>query len=519
MLRNSALICRASRRVCRPEVHASYFAAGQNRASDWICKSPPWANDDYHIRRTKRHFSDRLLGYSPMAPSSTPNPVTPSFNPDGTPVSRIPTAKDVTTTGGVWAPTSAKRDKLIELRLGLQEGQESLDDAASPEQRLDLDLADGIKLIARTTDSIAVESVESVPQLKHLSEWLVQQQTKQPEFFYDEAQFVAHMDVISEKITGLISQLPAESLQNVRDFFDPEEAIAEEVANIKESELEYLDKPFEVATLRMRLLLAKAAVDHAKASWKILTTVSDGDVDRAAVKGETVPPQAVSLTKLYKYIFTHASGTCSERVDAAWALLDRDEDGLLDESEMNEVVFLCLAPLQAALKSLFADTLEAYPVRTPLPEMGSTEIPEPPKGWRQRRKEKKVKKDLVKLFDNATKNHFQDEVEVSHRLRCIYAWAEKQHQGNKLDNVLVDEGWTGRKRYVELSPKISLPEFREVQQEHFTHLDRMGKEILKSFREDLWVQQGKGRERVELIRDCLAFLTVVSVADYLILMS
>jgi len=46
----------------------------------------------------------------------------------------------------------------------------------------------------------------------------------------------------------------------------------------------------------------------------------------------------------------------------------------------------------------------------------------------------------------------------------------EKHQGNKLDSVLVeDEGWTGRKRYVELSPKISLPEFREVQQEHFTH--------------------------------------------------
>ena len=122
------------------------------------------------------------------------------------------------------------------------------------------------------------------------------------------------------------------------------------------------------------------------------------------------------------------------------------------------------------------------------------------------------------MFKNATKNHFIDEVEINHRLRCIYAWAEKEHQGNKLDSVLVeDEGWTGRKRYVELSPKISLPEFREVQQEHFTHLDRVGKEILKSFREDLWIQQGKRRQQSELIRDCLAFLAVVSVADYLIL--
>lgn len=475
------------------------------------------------MRVVKRDFSDRLLGYSPMAPSIPNNPTTTSepskLNEDGTLVKRIPTAQDVSSTGGVWAPTSAKRDKLGELRVALIEGQESLDDAATPEQRLDLYLADGMRLMAQTADGLAVEDMESVKPLKDLSEWLVREQSRQPEFFYDEAQFTAHLDVVSEKITSLLAELSQLPLIEVRDFYDPQQAIAEEVSKLQESELHLQDKNFQVSMLRLRLLLAKAAAEHAKASWKILTTVSDADVDRAAVKSEVVPPQAVTLAKLYKFIFTHASGTCSERVDAAWELLDRDEDGLLDEIEMHEVAFLCLAPVQAAMKLLFQEALEAYPVRKPLPEIGSADTPEPPMGWRQRRKEKKTKKQLLKLFGNATKNHFQDEVEINHRLRCIYAWAEKEHQSNKLDSVLVDEGWTGRKRYVELSPKISLSEFREVQQEHFTHLDRIGKEIVNSFREDLWVHQGKGRERSELIRDCLAFLAVVSIADYLILMS
>jgi hypothetical protein len=304
----------------------------------------------------------------------------------------------------------------------------------------------------------------------------------------------------------------------VRDFLDPADAIEEEIPNLDESQARLQDSSFEDATLRFRLMLAQAAAEHAKKSWKALTTMSDADVDRSAVRGEVVVPQGVSLARVYTYIFEHASGTCSDRVDAAWALIDRDNDGLLDESEMNDVAFLCVAPVQATLIKVFEQALEASPVRAPLAELGRSVVPEAPQGFRARRKDKKVKKELLKMFMSTTKNHFIDEVEINHRLRCIYAWAEKQHQNNKLDSVLVeDEGWTGRKRYVELSPKISLAEFREVQQEHFKHLDRIGKEILKSFREDLWVQQGKRRQRSELIRDCLVFLSVVSVADYLIL--
>lgn len=452
---------------------------------------------------------------APGNPSATPA----MKNPDGS-IKRIPTAEDVSSSGGVWAPTSAKRDKLGELKTALEENQDSLDDAASSDELLDLYFADGLRLIVQTTDEIPAD-LES-PTIQKFSEWLVESQQKSPEFLYDEIQFVAHLDTISEYLTGELSALaPDRSLREVRDFLDPSEAKEEELPNMNADHVGLHDDAFAESVLRFRLLLASSAVNHLKESWKVLTTVSDGDVDRKAVKGEEVLPQAVEMAKVYKFLFSHVSNTCSERVDSAWELIDRDGDGLLDESEMNDAIFLCVTPVQLALTTLFGEALNAAPARRGLPDLEESEeeAVAPAPGWRERRKESRVKKRLGRLFQGAVKNHLQDEVEISHRLRCAYAWAEKEHQGNKLDSVLVDEGWSGRKRYVELSPKISLAEFREVQAVHFTHLDRLGKEIMSSFREDLWVQQGKGRQNRELMRDCLAFLTAVSIADYLILMS
>jgi hypothetical protein len=320
-------------------------------------------------------------------------------------------------------------------------------------------------------------------------------------------------------LTRLMISLPADTLlREVRDFYDPKGVPEEELPKIKESELSLQDAVFDKAVIRFRLQLAQAAAEHLRVSWKTLTTLSDADVDRAATKGETIEREAktLSLPKVHAVLMAHITGTCADRADVMWELLDRDADGLLDEHEMNQMAFLCLAPVQAALVDLFQDALDAYPVRAPLMESGS-EVPVP-KGRRQRRKEAKIKKQLLKLFQKTCKNHFDDEAEINHRLRCIYAWAEKAHQDNKLDSVLVDAGWSGRQRYVELSPKISLPEFREVQQVHFTHFDRMGAEILSSFREDLWVWQGKGRQDQTLMRESLLFLGVVSAIDIMIVM-
>jgi hypothetical protein len=446
-----------------------------------------------------------------MAPSS-PSPASAAKDAE----SKIPTAQDVSVTGGVWAPTSAKRDKIAELSLERTEDQETLDHAATPEQLQDLYLADGIALIAKTVDSAPDTETATIQEFgKFLEESVLKLPTDM-----DEVRLEAHLAAVSEELTRLMVSLPADKLlREVRDFYDPKAVPEEELPKIKESELSLQDAAFDEAVVRFRLQLAQAAAEHLRISWKTLTTVSDADVDRAATKGETIEREAktLSLPKVHAVLMAHISGTCADRADAMWELLDRDADGLLDEHEINQMAFLCLAPVQAALVNLFQDALDAYPVRAPLMEIGSAsgEVPVP-KGWRQRRKEAKIKKQLLKMFQKSCKNHFDDEVEINHRLRCIYAWAEKAHQDNKLDSVLVEAGWSGRQRYVELSPKISLPEFREVQQVHFTHFDRVGAEILRSFREDIWVWQGKGRQNQTLVRESLFFLAVVCAVDYVI---
>ena len=61
-----------------------------------------------------------------------------------------------------------------------------------------------------------------------------------------------------------------------------------------------------------------------------------------------------------------------------------------------------------------------------------------------------------------------------------------------------------------------MEEFQSVQKEHFSHLARGGEEIVSSFREDLLVEQGKGRQWKELKRDTGLFLLAVSIVDAVI---
>jgi hypothetical protein len=198
--------------------------------------------------------------------------------------------------------------------------------------------------------------------------------------------------------------------------------------------------------------------------------------------------------------------------------MDRDGDGLLDHSEMDALPYLIVTPVENSLQALFEDAIQAYPVRWPLYKLDSDVAPPSDMGWRERRRENLTGKRLRRIFGNTLKTHWVNEVEMPHRLRCIYAWADKAHQDNKIDSIHVESAeWGGRRRYVELEPKISLSEFRQVQKEHFAHLDRVGQETLYSFRENLLVDQGKGRQSRELQRDCLLFLTVVSVVDFIII--
>jgi len=514
-----------------------------------------------------RSFSDSLLGRSPMAPSSPPTT-------DAGINTEIPTARDVTASGGVWAPTSAKRERLREIMAELAsepkyEGM-TLDDLATDEQKLDLYLADGMLFLARLTDSTtattstatALESDghEILKQVLQFSKDRANDlYTSTPDSSSSSGQQITQVQVeeylndVTKEIEEQLMALPSDRcLKMLRDFYygddsnitgsSPDAAAVDAdddggVDPMTATIQSYADE----ASLRFRLLLAKGAAQHLKESWSVLTAVSDQDVDRAAVKGENIENSAktVSAVKLQAVLAAFLQGTCADRVEALWNLIDRDQDGLIDEVEVDTVCELAIEPVRIALGNLLREALEAHPVRAvPLSEIfnvdqdggdngnsgqttQATTIAAPPPAkplsWRQRRRERKEVKKLTKMFQNSLKNHFLDEVELPHRLRCSYAWANKRHQGNRLDSVLVDDaGWSGRKRYVELHPKIALAEFREVQSEHLPHLDRVAEEFVRSFRNDLWIQQGKLRNRRVLLRDCTLFLTVVCAIDYAI---
>ena len=447
----------------------------------------------------------------------------------------IPTALEVARVGGVWALTSAKRDKLGELKAALTEGQETLDDVATEEELLDLYFADGLNLIAKVTDTASDTKNTEFYQihdngtiLNEFSTWLDNQLDPSLPDTVSKSVLESKLEVASAKIDNLLERLPTDQcLVSVRDYLDPAVVDREDKQNNISSNLDSNDTfnmdttSFQDAVSHFRLLLAKSAINQVLKSWKTLTTVSDADLDRAAVEGIALKSDldTLSLSKVFAFVQKNISGNCSDRLTAAWNLLDRDGDGSLDQEEMNEVVHLCVRIEQEASQALFKEALDIFPVRAPLSAIGSDDQPSAPQGWRQRRIEKIAKKKLIQMFQQSCKKHFEVEVEINHRLRCIYSWANKADQDNKMKSVLVDDhGWSGRKRYVELSPKISESEFREVQEIHFTHLNRIGSETITSFRENLWVLQGKGRERKELLRNSALFLSAVSLIDFVILM-
>ena len=461
-----------------------------------------------------RTMSDNLLGHSPMA-QSVPKAVSKGVS------AQIPTAQDITTSGGVWAPTSAKREKLTELKGELEKGQ-TLDDVATKEQQLNLWLIDGMSAIARQVDQVpAVASSDSKTTENEMLEWL---STRDIPAQIDQRQWESLLQSVSKKIDTLLDRLPTQAcFSNIREYLDsqdmvisPEDDLRDQISAIvrKTSVPSEVEREFSQATLRFRLMLLQSVAQQLESAWVKLTTVTDQDIDRAAVSHSTVEKVATHLssTHLLALLRETVSGTCQSRVDALWALIDRDQDGLLDEPEMNLVCQLAVDPVGKTLQRVLNETLELGPLYGGAEELGGKKP-----GWRARRQDRREKKQLVKMMERTTKVHFEDEVEMAHRLRCIYAWSNKAHQGNKIESVLVEESdFSIRKRYVELQPKISLAEFREVQQEHFRHLDRIGTEFLKSYREDVLVHQGKGRQKKELIRDCMAFLTVVCVADFFI---
>jgi hypothetical protein len=391
-------------------------------------------------------------------------PHIPSSNNTGS-ISDIPTAKDVTTSGGVWAPTSAKREKLKELQGELTADAKTLDDVATQEERLDLYLTDGLAAIVSNVEQDAETSSDDGNKLvlgavlQSIDEIL---STKQQ---LTQTEWETALTSVARILESRLATIPSDRcLHDVRDFYVPPVADGELSTATAEHTVEHKSQPFQntanlpanaqEALLRFRLLLALAATEHLKKSWLALTTVSDQDIDRSAVTGTAVDKQAKTLDskKLQQVLTAFIAKGGAARVEAMWNLMDRDGDGMLDESEMNQVCLLTVEPVRTALSRLFQEALDAYPVRAPYNEdMALVGAVPKPMGWRQRRREAKEKKRLIKKFNQTIQAHFVDEVEMPHRMRCIYAWANKKHQENKIDSFLVDDaGWSGRKRFVEL---------------------------------------------------------------------
>ena len=539
--------------------------------------------------------SQQVAAASPTLPSSSS--AIPTFGTDPNSVG-----------GGVWAQTSSKREKLAELLTELNgtgvdtatRGMETLDLAADAQEKLDLEFADGLKLIAKFVDDGGVQIIDNNEMTATTNEQSCaaellfakgEETTKAIDDLFKLLENVSVSDdegierskfeaTMNEAIRILSAGLPPEPnlkkaeagsldasnpLCYMRQFVEQSEEnnntdqqhmlfgereVDEEIQQLND----IVTRAFYSSTQIYRILLLRATARTLLDNWDTLTTVTSGDIDRAAVSKTAVlsTRTMVKAKKLLKLFTAYANGSCKEWVESWWNLIDDDCDGLLDEEEMNSCVNLAMKPVHTALLNMVQLSLEVCPVRTvgseidnawylggedmsdihtsknnetttttttttPVTSSNSTKK----LSWRNRRRELKARAALTKTFEATLARHFRDQVETPHRLRCIYAWADKSHQSNKLDSIVVDssDDWgaassiVGRKRYVELLPKISYTEFRNEQANHFPHLDKIGEEITMSFKEDLWVMQGKRRQSKELRRDGLLFLFGISLVD------
>jgi hypothetical protein len=512
-----------------------------------------------------RYFSDNLLGHSPMASSAA----SPHIGVKLLDSKYIPTVQE-TIIGNVWQTSTSKRDKLLELKgelasLSLPDSGSkvpTLDDVATYRQKLDLWLVDGLRLIVKQVEAalplssicsseLTNENHSKIPlevfgRINRIVSDVVG--TEAADCQLQEVEWNRILSSAKQEIENALDSTEAlqpHVLHSIRDFLDVADAnssltqtpeFTAWLENYQQSRTEpssSLQIDFANAVTRYQLLSALALVKQLQLSWNTLTSITDQDTDRAAVQQETISSEVALITtlsakKLSDVIHAHLIGSCSTgKIDTLWNLIDKDNDGLIDQVEMNHVCSIALLSSQGAVRQLLQEAIDAAPLDrlVDIQADGFTAESTPNKeSWRQKRRRVNDKKRLISLFQKTLNSHFDVELEMPHRLRCVYSWANKQHQDNKMDSVLVHEegggvvtSVVGRKRYVELHPKIALNEFREVQGIHFPQLDRIGQECLSSFRDELWVQQGKGRQNRELQRDCAIFFVAVCLLDFIVL--
>jgi len=484
-----------------------------------------WRHLPLLTSRQHRYFSDNLLGYSPMAPQ-TPTLKT-DMNKKNASDASLNTV-NMNTTGMYGAPLSSKQGKLAELRLELKDGQTTLEEAASLEQRMDLYMVQGISLVAKATDQswTAQQQQLELPQqlsndvTKELEKWFSSQDGEE---FLSKETFENYLLCVSQKVDSLLVQID----ENYRKQHSQEQPLyystlpdvlenescketSEKNTNIEvEDDVvsdQQIAQDFDNCCFKLRLLLVNAAAQHLKKNWDTLTALTDADIDRAAVSRNTVErPSTLATSKVTSVLLAYATGTCVDRVRALWSLIDHDNDGLLEQEEMATIVYMSMKPVEEALKEFFKHSIAATSHKD---NILST--------WRQRRAKNFKQKKLEKMFQQTISNHFDIEIEIAHRLRCVYTWANKAHQDGKVASTLVAASGTSfrSQRYVELNPKISFEEFREEQKSFFPQLDTTGEELMKGFKEDLLLLQGTGRQNKELKRDCITFFAFVSLIDF-----
>lgn len=473
-----------------------------------------------------RYFSDSLIGYNPMAAKVEVDKNLKKADP----IKGIsPIGVDSNTEGGgVWAQTNAKREKLGELRLELnrEKGELTLDDAATHEERKDLCLIDGIIAVSSIVDGkilLNSKNDDSNFQMPFLQSFkssmndytntfleVNEKELSTAEITRD--QFDMYINYLLEKL-GSYEANNKQALINLRNIllFSPPNDDYNTLPHSLLSELA-VDSSISDCLEIFRLLLLKSCLKHLLEEWENLIKISERDVDRAATAGIAIEqPTTLSISKLHATICSFGYGSCVDRVKTLWDLFDKDEDGLLDQTEMDSVAFMSVKPVEAAFLEFVKLSIESSPLRDTQKDHQNT-------GWLKRRKiakaEAKAKKDILKFTEKTIKRHFDADVEMPHRLRCTYAWADKKHQDGKVQSVTVsEEGSGGKQRYVELDPKISYEEFRDQQKDHFSHLDRVAEELSVGLKEELYISQGKGRQRSTLKKESAAFLSAVAAID------
>jgi len=383
----------------------------------------------------------------------------------------------------IWLQTTGKRDLLAEIKGEyLKPDMESLDDAATPAELQDLHLVDGLMLLAKAMDEASDEVTLELGEIQ-------EEELDKGSFEHVKAKYI-------KQIGEALALLPPDRYyRNLRDVMEVPDTDATEDTSLS-SELHH-------AVQRTRLQLALQTIQNL--DFDELMTPCARRMDRQAVEkeegGDPFKRTTVGSDQVRGCVEASLRGSCMDRIEAVWKLYG---DERVEEEEVSIVVKFVLKAVQQTLKTTVEEALDATT------EHGA--------GWMARRRRRIWKKKLLAPLTKSLQFHFRDEVELDHRLRCMFAWSSKEHQENQMKSVLVEESssFGGRKRYVEMPPQIKLAEFRDIQKEHLEQIDSIAKELVKGYRDFLWIDQGRGRQRNQLRRDSALFVVAISIIDYII---